>query len=380
MRTDQNSRVSLVEFRGLVSATVHGALQEMAAIASGTRTVHYFYHASVNPEPPEHLTGAQWEQAVDVLEQQLGLNGQPRFVVEHEKAGRVHRHVIWSRIDPDSLTAISDARNFQRHALAAREIERMLGHKAVTPILTRGEKQTRPARRPKDWEGFRGQESGRSPQSVAAEVTALWQAADSGTAFAAALAAHGYILARGDRRDYVLIDAAGDDHSLARRIAGAKAAEIRARLADLDQAALPSVAEARALARQQSSSGGGAPATPADAAAQVWAAAGQYRSKSPRRMPVRQAIPARDAAMAADQVQAAAELFASAIAQLGHVPQVVAELVTDGRHWWERMAEQATALAEEASDTLHSWRDYVLQGIRPVHDPRGTIDPGRGER
>ena len=50
---------------------------------------------------------------------------------------------------------------------------------------------------------------------------------------------------RGDRRDYVLLDAAGDVHSLARQIKGARAADIRVRMADLDPATLPGVAEAR---------------------------------------------------------------------------------------------------------------------------------------
>jgi hypothetical protein len=104
-----------------------------------------------------------------------------------------------------------------------------------------------------------GSESGIDPQAMKAEVTALWHAADSGTAFAAALAEHGYILARGDKPGVIcLIDRAGDDHSLTRRLAGVKVAAVRAKMAGVDRDSLPSVAEARALARKETG-GGNAP-------------------------------------------------------------------------------------------------------------------------
>ena len=91
--------------------------------------------------------------------------------------------------------------------------------------------------------------SGLSPQQAKEQVTRLWHQADSGTAFAAALRNEGWVLAKGDKRDFVLVDSFGETHSLARRIEGAKAAEVRERMAELDAAKLPSVAEARELQR-----------------------------------------------------------------------------------------------------------------------------------
>jgi hypothetical protein len=78
----------------------------------------------------------------------------------------------------------------------------------------------------------------------------LWQRADNGQSFKAALESQGYVLARGDRRDFVVIDRGGDDHSLARRL-GVKAAKLRERMADIDRADLPSVAEAKVLQRDR---------------------------------------------------------------------------------------------------------------------------------
>jgi hypothetical protein len=189
----------------------------------------------------------QWTQAVDTLERHLSLEGQPRFVIEHEKAGRVHRHVVWGRVDADTMTARSDSLTYRKHEAAAREIERDCGLEPVASVLVK-DREKPPERRAKDFEGFRGRSSGLDPRAIQAEVTALWHESDSGAAFKAALEQRGYILCRGDRRDFVIVDPAGDEHSLARRISGAKAADVRERLADIDRETLPSVAEARIAA------------------------------------------------------------------------------------------------------------------------------------
>jgi hypothetical protein len=44
------------------------------------------------------------------------------------------------------------------------------------------------------------------------------------------------------------VDPAGDEHSLARRISAARAAEIRERMKDIDRDSLPTIAEASELA------------------------------------------------------------------------------------------------------------------------------------
>jgi hypothetical protein len=259
MRTDQNERVALVDIRGLAGESVRDCLVELDAIAQGTRTKNGFYVASLNPRDDETLTNEQWTTAADRLEENLGLAGQPRFIVEHEKEGRTHRHVVWGRIDADTMKAIPADFNFARHEQTSRELEELFGLEPVTV-------EPRAERGPKDWETFRAQDSGIDPKEMALEITALWQGADSGLAFKAALEDAGYILARGDRRDFVIIDQAGDDHSITRRT-GAKAAEVRARLADIDRDALPSVAEARELARAQAdtSTGGELPEPEPDA-------------------------------------------------------------------------------------------------------------------
>jgi len=250
MNAQDNERIEVKEIRGLVSDNVREALREMDAIGSGTGAKNTFYHADINPRAYEHLTPEQWDFAVDKLERNLGLEGHARFIVEHTKDDRIHRHVVWSRVDPDTMTVVSDSHNFRVHEQTSRELEEHFGHEPVASSLTRENGEKRPDRRPANWEVFRGQRSHIDPQDVKREVTELWQQADSGAAFAAALDAHGYVLCMGERRVFVVLDAAGDSHSLARRIEGVNTAALRERMADIDSDALPSVSEGRDIIAQ----------------------------------------------------------------------------------------------------------------------------------
>ena len=249
-RVDTNERVHVAETRGFaIEGDVEAAFQDIMGIAAGTKCKNPFYVVSINPDEDERLTPAQWQKAVDIVEHRLGLDGQARIVIEHEKNGRVHQHAVWSRIDLATMGVISDSFNYQKHEQASREIEEAFGLRHVDSVLTKDRDSERPERRPADWESFRAADTRIDPHRMKAEITTLWNAADSGISFHAALTDAGYILARGDRRDFVLIDSAGDDHSLARRISGVKAADIRERLSDVDRDSLPSVAEAREQAR-----------------------------------------------------------------------------------------------------------------------------------
>ncbi len=184
---------------------------------------------------------------MDRLEKELGLTGQPRVVVVHEKNdGREHCHVVWSRIDLDKMRVISDSHNFRKHELVARELEREFGHERVQGAHIERDGKARPPRTPSHKEIQQGARTGVSPKQAREHLTALWQRADNGKAFAEGLAQSGWILARGDRRDFVAIDQKGGTHSLSRRIDGATAKMVRERLADLKAETLPSVAEARA--------------------------------------------------------------------------------------------------------------------------------------
>jgi hypothetical protein len=79
-----------------------------------------------------------------------------------------------------------------------------------------------------------------------AEVSKIWEQSDGGKAFSAALDEHGYKLARGDRKEFVIVDGSGVVHGISRRT-GASAAEVRAKLSDLNPAETPSVQHAKEM-------------------------------------------------------------------------------------------------------------------------------------
>ncbi|MEY2853171.1 MAG: hypothetical protein RL030_303, partial [Pseudomonadota bacterium] len=253
LTSTNNERVTVAELRGVIAQDLRGALREMEDVASGTRCRLFLYHASLAPDARYFLTPAQWREAVDALEKNLGLTNQPRAVVIHSKDGRDHCHVVWSRIDAERMKAIPDSHNFRKHEQTARDLERRFGHERVQGAHVEREGRPRPKRTPsradirqQERAGQSGRAAVASVKRVTAEVTALWHQTNSGQAFAAALAARGYVLAKGDRRDFVIVDSVGAVHSLARRIEGVKAAQVRERMVDVGRDSLPSVAEAKA--------------------------------------------------------------------------------------------------------------------------------------
>jgi hypothetical protein len=248
---EMNERVQLMETRGTIAQDLRGALIEMDAYAAGTRCEKPLYHAAISPAPPHNLTPEQRAFAVDSLEKKLGLTGHARIVVVHEKLGREHIHVVWSRIDLERMTAVSDSHNYRRHEEVARDLERAFGHDRVQGAHHERDGVKRPDRTPSRSELRQEDRTGIKGKQVKAEVTAAFEASDGPNAFRAALEQRGYILAIGDRRDFVVIDAAGGVHSLARRLDGIKAADLRDYMTSLDRRGLLTVAQAAEIIGQR---------------------------------------------------------------------------------------------------------------------------------
>ena len=284
-RIDTNERMEVLELRGVAAKDLCGALQEMEAAAAACPNCRKpLYHASINTRAGERLNDTERMQAIDRLERELGLTGQPRVVVAHEKKDRQqhdreHCHVVWSRIDLARLRTISDSHNYRKHELVARELERAFGHERVQGAHIERKGRPRPKRTPSHAEMQQGARTGITPQAARAHITNLWQQSDTGASFAKALEDSGWTLARGDRRDFVAVDPKGGVHSLARRIEGAKVRDVRARLVNLDPSALPGVAEARAMQRARQRA-----RAPQEAARMPPSASGQRPTPRPARV------------------------------------------------------------------------------------------------
>jgi hypothetical protein len=355
MKAEDNERVSITEMKGLYAEDLPEAFRELKALAAGSRGKDYFYHASLNPREDERLTPEQWDFAVDRLEQNLGLDGHARFQVEHEKEGRTHRHIVWSRVDPETMTLANNWRNYEAHDKTRTELEQAFFHEPTPP--TPDDPSKRRSREIADWENFRAAETGIDPKEVKAEVTALWQRSDSGAAFVAALEESGYTLCQGDR-GYCILDQAGDVHSLTRRIDGVKTAHIRERLADIALAELPTVAEASAAVRARSAQ---EPTSSRNTDAPEPVTAERLHSLPLPAVRSLEYVPATyPAAQSAQQHADLSEaLMRSNHAELPH-----------SRHTWQDWAAHAwETLRDRATDITEKARSFWQDLIKPEHVP-----------
>ena len=244
-RTDTNERVEVLELQS-PAGNLREAFRDWQTLSEGTRGRLGLYHANIDPAEGYAMTAAQWARAADVLEEELGLTRQPRAVVMHEKHGRQHVHVVWSRTDIDTMTLRADSHNYQAHERASQRLEIEFGHEIVPGKHAKRDRERQPELPQSEvnhaeWQ--QAERSGLDPRARKAQIRQLWEASDTAPAFAAALEDAGYLLARGDRRDFIIVDRQGEAYSLGRD-AGVRAAELRDFMAGIDRAALPSQADA----------------------------------------------------------------------------------------------------------------------------------------
>jgi hypothetical protein len=248
-RTDTNERVEILQLDSPTDSLAE-ALRDWQFLSTGTRGSKGLYHANIDPDARYKMTPEQWQRAADVLERELGLTGQPRTVVMHEKHGRAHIHVVWQRTDIDTMTLVSDSFNYLAHERASKALEQEFGHEQVPGKHAKRDREKQPEFpnaeiSHAEWQ--QGERAGIDPRAFKEAITALYQQSDNGRALQLALEEKGFILAKGDRRDYVIVDEAGQVYSLARQIKGVTAKDLRAFMSDLDRETVPSVEAAKAM-------------------------------------------------------------------------------------------------------------------------------------
>lgn len=235
-------RAELVQLDGFAADNIRDAFNDVQIQAEATRATKPFFHAYVRLPESDELTRARWQEVADRLELRLGFDGQGRAVAfHHGAAGETHMHVVWSRIDLETMKAIDPGLYKNKMKELCRELEQEFGLTRVTSERAVDDK-TRSATRD---EFEQSRRIGTNLKEIRTTIRDCWDRSDNGVSFAAALNNEGLILARGDKRDYVVVDRAGGDHALGKRITGATAAETRARLADIDRGNLLRVDEAK---------------------------------------------------------------------------------------------------------------------------------------
>ncbi len=236
-------RVELWQLRGFADEDIVLAFLSVHVMADATQCEQPFFHVQVrNPVGDRALSREEWERIADRIEAKIGYEGQGRAIAFHvdEASGQEHMHVAWNRID-DALKAIPLPFYKLRLKEVAREIEEEFG---LTRVKNeRAPHAPRAAKRNESEQSRRLRVDGRAIRQT---IQDIYERSPDGGSLRHGLDAAGMILARGDRRDFVVVDRAGGAHALNGRLLAATARQVAERLADLDPAMLPSVAEARA--------------------------------------------------------------------------------------------------------------------------------------
>lgn len=237
LKTEENEHVEVHEVSGFVSESVLGAMNEAYALSRGTNCKQYLFSLSLSPPPNESVPVQLFEKVLADVEERLGLTGQPRIVVFHEKEGRRHCHAVWSRIDAATMTAKELPFFGMKLKQLAKQVFLENGWN-----MPRGYESAK-LRDPRNFtldEWQQAKRAGLDPRELKAAIQDCWKSADNVTSFAAALEERGLYLAKGDRRGFVAMTIDGDVFAIS-RIIDAKAKDIAARLGDPDQ--LRSVSE-----------------------------------------------------------------------------------------------------------------------------------------
>ena len=247
LNMQDNERVEVHELSGFVSETLTGALNEAHAVSRGTKCKQFLFSLSLNPPVDAHVSVSDFERAVDQAGEKLGLDGQPRAIVLHEKQGRDgitrrHCHAVWSRIDARQMKAVE--MSFHKRKLQDVSRALYLEHGWDMPKGHLDPLQRDPLNFSlAEWQ--QAKRTGTDPKVTKALIQSCWRQSDSKMSFAHALKERGYILAQGDRRGFVAVDYRGEAYGISRSV-GVKAKEVRARLGDLDE--LPTTVEGYAQA------------------------------------------------------------------------------------------------------------------------------------
>ncbi len=243
MNAHDNDHVEVIEISGFVADDLHGAFAEAHAISKATRCTQYLFSVSLNPPEEVMVTHEGFIEAADRVAERLGLTDQPRAIAIHEKQGRRHAHVVFSRIDAETMTAI----NLPHFKAKLRDVSRDLfldhGWELPPGLKTYGDKDPLNFTL-QEWQ--QAQRIGIDPREMKQLFREAWERSDDRNSLTRALADKGLYLTKGDRRGVVALDISGNVYALS-RWAGVKAKDIKDRVGDTSQ--LPSVADTASMLR-----------------------------------------------------------------------------------------------------------------------------------
>ena len=246
MNDHDNDHIEVHAIEGFVSSDVDGALQEIYAISRATKCKQFIFSLSLSPPKDTIVTVEDYEAAINESAERLGLADQPKVILFHEKYGRRHCHVVFSRIDTQVMKAINLP--FFKDRLNELSHELFLTHGWEVPEGFKDKKHSRPLNY--DLTCYHeAKKAKRKPEAIKVLLLECWQQSDDCGSFEAALSEKGFVLCRGDRRGFLAVDKDGKLYSLSRWL-DVKPKVLRAVLGDPEH--LPNLDEVReALTQSQ---------------------------------------------------------------------------------------------------------------------------------
>lgn len=247
MNAEDNEHVEVHQIRGFMGNDLFSAFQESYAVSLGTKAKQHLYSLSLSPPKGARVSDEEFEAAVDRAEKRLGLTGQPRVIVFHEKRGRDgelrrHAHAIFCRVDAEIGKAIQ--MSYDRSKLFDLSHELFLENGWELPQGYE-RKQDRSPLNYTHAEHQQARRRGKYADDIKRFFQNAWERSDTIETFSAALKEQGYVLAKGGHAAFVTVDAEGEVYSIARCLP-INTKEIRARLGEPDH--LPSVEQAQEIA------------------------------------------------------------------------------------------------------------------------------------
>lgn len=241
LKTEENEHVEVHEVSGFLSQNLMGAMNEAYAMARGTKCDKYLFSLSLSPPQNESVQIEVFEKALADIEERLGLKGQPRAIVFHEKEGRRHCHAVWSRIDAEKMIAIK----LPYFKTKLQEISKQLflenGWGIPKGFLDKGLRDPRTFNLA-EWQ--QAKRTGINPKDIKEAAQSCWSRSDSLKSFERAMEEKGLFLAKGDRRGFVAITVEGEVFAIS-RLLDIKSKDVNTKLGNPDN--LKSVAETKAF-------------------------------------------------------------------------------------------------------------------------------------
>ncbi|WOI52592.1 relaxase/mobilization nuclease domain-containing protein [Parvularcula sp. LCG005] len=241
----ENEHVHVHEISGFASETLQGAFNEAYAISRGTRCQQFLFSLSLNPPEDAEVSEEEFDSAISKVEEKLGLTGQPRAIVFHEKEGRRHCHAVWSRIDAQEMKAIPLSFSKSKMQEVSRELYLEHGWKMPRGLAQHGQSDPRNFTLA-EWQ--QAKRMGRNARDLKQTMLDAWAISDSRAGFEAALQERGFKLARGDRRGFVAVPYDGEVLSLSRYL-GVTKKDMESRLGSPKES--PSIEETKRQMAQE---------------------------------------------------------------------------------------------------------------------------------